>query len=81
MVQRISAVIGYTDHSLFILQLYGLPGLMCTIGVTIPERKDFVLEIYGPRGLRKYIRNTLILSKSALTYDYVVSTSKKDLHM
>lgn len=52
--------------------LYGLPGLMCTIGVTVPERKNFVLEIYGPRGLRKYIRNTLILSKSALTYNYIV---------
>ncbi|PSN39332.1 Zinc phosphodiesterase ELAC protein 1 [Blattella germanica] len=52
--------------------LFGLPGLMCTLGNMVPDRENFLLEIYGPRGLRKFVRDTLILSKSALTYGYVV---------
>ncbi|XP_023702179.1 zinc phosphodiesterase ELAC protein 1 isoform X2 [Cryptotermes secundus] len=52
--------------------LFGLPGLMCTLGNMVPDRSDFTLEIYGPQGLRKFVRDTLILSRSALTYEYVV---------
>ncbi|XP_021918972.1 zinc phosphodiesterase ELAC protein 1-like isoform X2 [Zootermopsis nevadensis] len=52
--------------------LFGLPGLMCTLANMVPDRNDFTLEIYGPQGLRKFIRDTLILSRSALTYNYVV---------
>jgi hypothetical protein len=41
----------------------------------VPDRNDFTLEIYGPQGVRKFIRDTLILSRSALTYEYVVCMS------
>jgi hypothetical protein len=41
----------------------------------MPDRSDFTLEIYGPQGLRKFIRDTLILSRSAVAYEYVVCMS------
>ncbi|XP_066993348.1 zinc phosphodiesterase ELAC protein 1 [Anabrus simplex] len=52
--------------------LFGLPGLMCTLGNQVTERKDFTLEIFGPQGLRKYLRHALSLSRSPLPYLYVV---------
>ncbi|CAH1405960.1 unnamed protein product [Nezara viridula] len=51
--------------------LFGLPGFMCAIGCF--ERADeFVLELYGPLGLRRYVRESLNLSRSPLNYKYVV---------
>lgn len=50
--------------------LFGLPGLMCTIGQNIVENK--VVELYGPVGLRRFVRTTLELSRSMVTYKYVV---------
>lgn len=51
--------------------LFGLPGFMCTIGCF--ERADeFLLELYGPLGLRRYVRESLNLSRSPLSYKYVV---------
>jgi ribonuclease Z len=38
----------------------------------VPDRSNFILEIYGPQGLHKFIRGTLDLSRSALTYEYIV---------
>ena len=35
-------------------------------------KKDSVLMVYGPVGLRKYLRINLELSRSELNYSYVV---------
>ena len=51
--------------------IFGLPGLLCTIGQNILDNKK-PLEIYGPRGLRRYIRTCLELSRSYVTYKYIV---------
>ncbi len=50
--------------------IFGLPGLMCTVGANVIENKK--LELYGPVGLRRYIRTCLELSRSFVTYSYVV---------
>ena len=51
--------------------LFGLPGLLCTIGMNgVPcENK---IDIYGPRGLRNFICTSLILSFSILPYKFQV---------
>lgn len=43
---------------------------MCTVGATVIENKR--LELYGPVGLRRFIRTSLELSRSYVTYNYTV---------
>ncbi|XP_064594932.1 zinc phosphodiesterase ELAC protein 1-like [Liolophura sinensis] len=50
--------------------MFGLPGLMCTVSQN--NQKTGQLELYGPHGLRRFIRCSLQLSRSELTYNYVV---------
>ncbi|GAB6031987.1 Zinc phosphodiesterase ELAC protein 1 [Chamberlinius hualienensis] len=43
--------------------LFGLPGLMCSIGSWSPDKRD-TIEIYGPAGIRNYLLTNLLLSYS-----------------
>ena len=50
--------------------LYGLPGLLCTLGNGQDPSKvgTAAVEVIGPVGLRKFIAVTLGLSRSPLAY-------------
>ena len=52
-------------------QLFGLPGLLCTISQNSPEQRPPV-EIYGPLGLRQFLRTTLNLSRSILGFQVAI---------
>lgn len=52
--------------------LFGLPGLLCTLGNGINTEAEKVVDIYGPEGLRKFITVNLELSRSPLSYKYNV---------
>ncbi|XP_071339293.1 zinc phosphodiesterase ELAC protein 1 [Trachinotus anak] len=55
--------------------LFGLPGLLCTVSLNTnpdPQQNLNCVEIYGPRGLRKFLRVTLGLTGSQLLFPYAV---------
>lgn len=55
--------------------LFGLPGLLCTISLNLnpqPDQPPPCVDIYGPRGLRLFIRVALQLSGSQLLFPYAV---------
>lgn len=51
--------------------LFGLPGLLCTIGMNNSINGGHV-DIYGPIGLKSFIRSSLALSYSHLPYTFSV---------
>ena len=53
------------------VQLFGLPGLLCTISQNCSEERA-PLEIFGPLGLKKFLRTSLHLSRSILNYNIAV---------
>ncbi|KAK5614612.1 Zinc phosphodiesterase ELAC protein 1 [Crenichthys baileyi] len=55
--------------------LFGLPGLLCTVSLnTNPDIQQSLkcVDIYGPLGLRKFLRVTLGLTGSQLLFPYAV---------
>ena len=48
--------------------LYGLPGLLCTLGNGGDPQEDRVVDVYGPQGIRKYLLTSLELSRSGFNY-------------
>ncbi|XP_019958289.1 zinc phosphodiesterase ELAC protein 1 [Paralichthys olivaceus] len=55
--------------------LFGLPGLLCTISLNTnpdPQQNLNCVDIYGPRGLRHFLRVTLGLTGSQLLFPYSV---------
>jgi hypothetical protein len=51
--------------------IFGLPGLLCMIGMTASPSKR-PIEIFGPEGLRQWIRTTLKLCHAQIPIKYVV---------
>lgn len=50
--------------------MFGLPGMMCTMGQQAVE--DRHLDIYGPVGLKNFLRCSLAASFSCLPYTFSV---------
>ena len=59
--------------------MFGLPGLLCTISAGRSEESPPV-ELYGPVGLRLFVRVALNLARSQLDYSYVVHELFCDIH-
>ena len=60
-------------------QMFGLPGLLCTVSASLNEESP-PLEIYGPVGIRQFVRVALNLARSQLEYSYVVHELVCDIH-
>jgi len=54
--------------------LYGLPGLLCTLGNGLDPATghNTVIELYGPTGIRKFVTTALGLSRSPLVFSLSV---------
>ncbi|XP_049619907.1 zinc phosphodiesterase ELAC protein 1 isoform X1 [Syngnathus scovelli] len=55
--------------------LFGLPGLLCTISLNLtsdPQPGVKCVDVFGPRGLRHFLRVTLGLTGSQLLFPYAV---------
>ena len=53
--------------------MFGLPGLLCTISQNFSSKNKKPVQLYGPKGLRKFLRVALQLSRSQLGFDFAVN--------
>lgn len=61
--------------------LFGLPGLLCTISQCASNSTSpSTINIYGPLGLRKFLRTAMHLSRSILGFQYCVHELLTDVH-
>ncbi|NXD87478.1 RNZ1 protein, partial [Halcyon senegalensis] len=52
---------------------FGLPGLLCTLSLqSSPDPNKAPVDIYGPLGLRTFVRRSMELSHSQLLFPYAV---------
>ena len=51
--------------------MFGLPGLLCTLSASLSEESP-PLEVYGPVGLRQFVRVALNIARSQICYQYSV---------
>ena len=50
--------------------VFGLPGLLCTIGMGGNPDENRIVDIYGPHGLRKYLLTSLEMSRSMPAFQF-----------
>src|SRR6218665_1029324 len=53
-------------------QMFGLPGLICSLSLSLTTIERQPIELYGPKGLRKFLRTSLQLSRAHLNFNYMV---------
>lgn len=56
----------------FFFQMFGLPGLICSMSISLTSFERQPLEFYGPKGLRKFLRTSLQISRAHLNFNYMV---------
>eukprot|EP00903_Cladosiphon_okamuranus_P021823 g20067.t1 len=65
-ITKIFITHSHGDHS------FGLPGLLCLMGTNYDRNDNRRVEIYGPTGLRAYLRAAIMYTSSKAVVPYVV---------
>jgi len=65
-ITRIFITHAHGDHS------FGLPGLLCLMGTKRERWDDQPVEIYGPEGLRAFLRTVIRYTVSRIVPNYRV---------